>query len=199
MKKCARFLAVCALLAAGALWLFAQFCTLPSVPLTKADTIIVLGTRANEDGTLSPGLASRMDEAIRLWKARLAPTIIVTGSAVANKQIEALAMANYAMEHGVPKQAITIEPIARDTRENAAYSVRIMQEKHLKSAIIVTSNFHSRRAKMLFDAHPIQTQYAPVPYPDEMNFLEILHALLHEGGGYAKLFYITWASAAKSA
>jgi len=185
-----RALALFALFCGLTLWMFAGYCVVNDTPLKKADVIIVLGAKANEDGTLSPTLASRMDAGISLWKAGYAPYLLVTGNAVANRQVEALAMAAYAKANGVAPRAIIIEPRAHDTRENAAYAAIAMGQKKLRSAIIVTSRYHTHRAQLLFAAQQIPAQYVAVEYPPDVGVGGRLYALLHEAGGYAKLFVV---------
>ena len=56
---------------------------------------------------------------------------------------------------GVPITAILLEPKSRTTRENAKFTIALLRARHLKSAIIVTSWYHSRRALHCFE------HYAP--------------------------------------
>lgn len=69
--------------------------------LTHFDTIIVLGTPANSDGTPSPEQRERTLEGIREYKAGVAPVLIFTGSAAHNDFVEAHVMATLALAQGV--------------------------------------------------------------------------------------------------
>ncbi|GJM69687.1 hypothetical protein HMSSN036_19030 [Paenibacillus macerans] len=51
----------------------------------------------------------------------------------------------------LPEGRVLEEVRAKSTLENAAYVKEIMKEKDIRSAIVVTSNYHSRRTKYLFD------------------------------------------------
>ncbi len=177
-------LAMLALAAAG-FYGMAQYYTVNDTSLRKADAIIVLGSHANADGTLTPVLRSRVMRGVELWKDGYAPKMIVTGGAVANAQIEALAMARYAMEQGVPQSAIIVEPKARSTAENAKLSARILSREKLGDHIIlVTSAYHMRRALGLFTAQNLSAQSVAVPYPDESGVADKIRYLMHESGGF---------------
>jgi uncharacterized SAM-binding protein YcdF (DUF218 family) len=175
--------AIVAALAGGIFFALASYSTINDSPLFKADMIVVLGSRANPDGTVTPVLKSRVDRGIELWKDGMAPKILVTGGAVANAQIEAVAMARYAMEQGVPEDAIVVEPRARNTRDNAKLSAQMLGRKQLGGHIIlVTSAYHTRRATGLFKEQEFSVQTVAVPYPPESNLFDKLHYLAHEIG-----------------
>jgi uncharacterized SAM-binding protein YcdF (DUF218 family) len=126
-------------------------------PLRELDAIVVLGAPLGPAGTLTDVLAERVDAAARLYHAGGAKTIVATGGATGVVRPEAEAMAEALVERGVPEADLIVEPVARNTFENAFYAVRAMSP--LDSAWIVTQPFHLRRAVRLFraegvDAHP---------------------------------------------
>ncbi len=171
----------CALFAASVAALIGWW-PLDTKPLQKSDVIIVLGAHVHDDGTLTPTLRSRMDAGIALWKAGYAPRIIVTGGAVTNPHVEADAMAAYAIAQGVPDGAIIREPRARSTRQNAAFSAKLMQQYGMQTAIITTSAFHTRRATLLFTRAGVAVQAHAAEYPPEVGLSARAAALLHELG-----------------
>src|SRR5258708_37656318 len=77
--------------------------------LTHFDTIIVLGTPANFDGTPSPEQRERTLEGIREFKAGIAPHLIFTGGPAHNQFVEAHTMATLALAEGVPQEALIEE------------------------------------------------------------------------------------------
>jgi uncharacterized SAM-binding protein YcdF (DUF218 family) len=103
-------------------------------PLEKADAIIVLGGEA----------AARPQEAARLFHQGVAPRVFVTGIGDAGRNRSAL------LAGGVPKEAITLETKARTTHANAMNLRPLLESAHLRSAVIVTSPFHTRRALATF-------------------------------------------------
>jgi uncharacterized SAM-binding protein YcdF (DUF218 family) len=77
--------------------------------LTHFDTIIVLGTPAEPDGTPSPEQRERTLEGVRQYKAGVASNIIFTGGPAHNQFVEAHVMAVLAESQGVPPSAVIEE------------------------------------------------------------------------------------------
>src|ERR1700731_2391943 len=94
--------------------------------LTHFDTIIVLGTPANLDGTPSPEQRERTLEGVREFKAGVAPHLILSGGPAHNQFVEAHVMAALALAQGVPPAAVIEEDQAQNTIQNIFYSQRIM-------------------------------------------------------------------------
>src|ERR1700722_14857462 len=102
--------------------------------LRHFDTIIVLGTPANSDGTPSPEQRERTLEGVREFKAGVAPHIIFTGGPAHNQFPEAHVMATLAVAQGVPIGSVIEEDQARTTVQNIFYSEHIMESNHWTSA-----------------------------------------------------------------
>lgn len=122
----------------------------PLPPGATADVLIVLGCRARQDGTPGIVLKSRLDHAIALHRAGVAPRLLMTGAAVYTKHVEAEVMARYALEQGVPETAILREPDATNTLENAIRSAAMMRSHGWRRAVIVTTDCHVFRASQMF-------------------------------------------------
>ena len=105
----------------------------------KAEVMVVLGGGGTE----------RTGRAAELFKAGAAPLVICSGIGDADSNAASLT------NSGVPMAAILLEPKSSTTRENAQYTIALLRERHLKSAIIVTTWYHSRRALATFE------HYAP--------------------------------------
>jgi uncharacterized SAM-binding protein YcdF (DUF218 family) len=112
----------------------------------KRDVIIVLGYPAKKDGSMSPILRERISKAAKLYHERCAGVIICTGAAVANNHVEADVMAQALIELGVPNYSIIREKLAKGTYENLVNSKKIMQDRGLKTAVIVSSPWHLRKS-----------------------------------------------------
>jgi uncharacterized SAM-binding protein YcdF (DUF218 family) len=124
------------LLAAGllpclGLWL-APVLLCVSDPAQKADVIVLLG---GEDG-------SRVEQAAALFKDGWAPHVIVSG--------EHEMYIRQLIQSGVPEAAIWVDAAAHSTAQNAEFSIRLMRGHGCKSALIVTSWWHTRRARNCF-------------------------------------------------
>lgn len=161
-----------ALVALGAIltvWgvLARHFAPSSNTSITRFDAIIVLGSPADADGNPSPMELSRVTEAVREYERGVAPRLILTGGAAYNRFVEAQVMARVAEAQGIPASAIYIEPRAKDTIQNACYSVRIMQDHGWHSAEVVSNAFHLQRAGLIFERLPLEwrTHAAPLLQP----------------------------------
>jgi uncharacterized SAM-binding protein YcdF (DUF218 family) len=97
-----------------------------------ADVIIVLG-----------GGSGRVEYGVNLYHLGYADKILLTmGPGGWETTVSSL---------GVPKDDILLEEQARSTYENAKYSFEIMQANKFRSAVLVTSPYHTRRASMIFN------------------------------------------------
>ncbi|AMB94558.1 YdcF family protein [Aerococcus sanguinicola] len=57
----------------------------------------------------------------------------------------------YYAEHGVPESAIVNDATATSTYENATHSLKMMEEAGYSSALVVSSDYHMLRTKMIFE------------------------------------------------
>jgi uncharacterized SAM-binding protein YcdF (DUF218 family) len=153
--------AVLCLLACGAV--ARQLAPSSNTDLTRFDAIVVLGTSADSDGNPTPDQLSRVTEAVREYERGVAPRLILTGAAVRNRFVEAQVMARTAQAQGIPASAIFVEPEARDTIQNACYSVRIMKAHEWRSAEVVSSTAHLPRAGMIFSRLPLMWRSHAAP------------------------------------
>jgi uncharacterized SAM-binding protein YcdF (DUF218 family) len=134
-----------------------------STDQTRFDAIIVLGDPADADGNPTPIELARVTEAVREYERGVAAHLIFTGAAVKNQFVEAQVMARTAEAQGIPAPAVVVEPDARDTIQNACYSVRLMKAHGWESAEVVSSGWHVARAGLIFSRMPIawRTHAAP--------------------------------------
>ena len=122
----------------------------------RADAIVVLGRGVDADGTLPAGARCRMERAIALFNAGIAPRIIASGrnSLMAEALppvTEAAAMARFAIAAGIPEDAILTEDESRDTIGNAYFTSRRILEPNGWDAIrVVTSDYHVPRTSWIF-------------------------------------------------
>ncbi len=154
------------------------------------DVILVLGNPARVDGTIGPVAKSRVLEAIRQYRAGIAPRLLMTGGAVANRFVEAQVMLQFAESQGVPASALLAESQSRNTIQNAYYSYKIMQAHGWTSALVVSSPTHLRRASLIFTHFPLAWRMDAAPYPPEIPLWKQLWFWVLEAGytSYGRLF-----------
>lgn len=115
----------------------------------KADTIVVLGA-AQYAGRPSPVLKARLDHALALYRAGMAPRMILTGGmGTGDTTSEAAVSAKYVRARGVPDSAIFLEKEGRTTSQSLRAVAGIMQARELRDAIFVSDPFHMLRLRIL--------------------------------------------------
>lgn len=137
------------------------------------DTGIILSgfmSRDLENGSLIFGEgADRLTEGLIQYRKGRIKTIIISGgsgSLVDDTRESILAKTFLTENCGVPDSVVFIDTVSRNTYENAVESKKLMNTKGLKSAIMITSAWHMRRAEgcfkkvgMAVDIHPTDGFY----------------------------------------
>jgi uncharacterized SAM-binding protein YcdF (DUF218 family) len=94
---------------------------------------------------------ARFAEGVNLYERGFGKYLVFSGAAFDNGTSNADVMRALAVQQGVPDSAILDEPQGEDTWGNAVYTRDLLQQHKLRSAILVTSPYHARRAKLTFD------------------------------------------------
>jgi uncharacterized SAM-binding protein YcdF (DUF218 family) len=111
--------------------------------LDKADALIVLG----DDNFY----ADRVTRAAQLFREGKAPLVVASGRRLRPNAGIAELMEHDLVERGVPRdKIIRFSHDGDSTLEEAQSLVRIVKERKWHSVIVVTSNFHTRRARYIF-------------------------------------------------
>jgi uncharacterized SAM-binding protein YcdF (DUF218 family) len=114
----------------------------PTNKLQKADVIVAISGGDTQ---------ARTAEAVRLQKEGYGSQLIFSGAAQdPNGPSNAAAMRQGALQAGVDAADINVEELARDTLENASDTAAIINKNHYHSIILVTSQYHQRRAYLEF-------------------------------------------------
>jgi uncharacterized SAM-binding protein YcdF (DUF218 family) len=95
---------------------------------------------------------ARFQEGLNLYQRGLGKYLVFSGAAFDNGTSNADVMRAMAVRRGVPESAILEEPQGEDTWGNAVFTRQVLEAHSLRSAILVTSPYHARRAKLTFDA-----------------------------------------------
>lgn len=99
--------------------------------------------------------STRTDEAIRLYQAGWANTLIFSGAAAdTSGPSNAEVMRTQALGAGVPVEDIIIESDAQTTKQNAELTKELLAAAgtDVNQVILVTSPYHQRRASLEFSA-----------------------------------------------
>jgi uncharacterized SAM-binding protein YcdF (DUF218 family) len=154
-----------------------------------ADAIVVMGA-AQYDGRPSPVFAARLDHAIELFHAGIAPRLIVTGGKrEGDRTTEAASARIYAVQHDVPDEAILTEDTSRTTLQSIRGVAGIMQDEGLGSAVFVSDPSHMLRVLRMASDEGITAYGSPTrTSPQERDVLRRLDAIVHELGALAVYF-----------
>src|SRR3954453_4809182 len=111
----------------------------------RADAIVVLGA-AQYNGRPSAILKARLDHAIELYTAGVAPWFVVTGGkAEGDRTTEAASARAYALSKGVPASAILVEDKGRTTLESLRAVAEVLRTHGLGTALFVSDRTHMLR------------------------------------------------------
>jgi len=134
--------------------------------IQKSDAIIVLSGDKGE----------RVEKAAELYHQGYGKYFVISGGITYNDVTAAQLMKDHALQLGIPEKAIVLEDRADSTYENAEFTRQIIKSYPIHSAIVVSSNFHMKRVKMIFDrdfkSSKIKLYYASAedPHFDETRW-----------------------------
>lgn len=119
---------------------------------TRTDAIVVFGA-AQFDGTPSPVLQNRLDHALALYQAGVAPMLVtVGGSKPGDRFTEATAGRNYLHSRGVKWQDIKAVKSGEDTLSSARAVAQWAVTQEFRSLTVVSDRAHVARASLMLEA-----------------------------------------------
>jgi uncharacterized SAM-binding protein YcdF (DUF218 family) len=150
---------------------------------TSAGAIVVMGA-AQYDGRPSPVFAARLDHAIALYHEGVAPLLVVTGGKhEADRTTEAASARAYAIDHGVPAEAIIGEDQSRSTLASIQAVALLLREAGAGTAVFVSDPTHMHRVlRMAQDAGVAALGSPTTTNPIMADPLAVADAVIHELG-----------------
>lgn len=134
-------------------------------PKFDKDFIIILGSKVNKDGTLTPLLKGRVDKAIDFGKKQYELTkkkIIYVpsgGKGKDEKIAEAEAIKKYLIEKGIKEKQIIIENKSTNTFENMKFSKEKIDNVNKDAKIsFSTTNYHVFRSGVIANEQGIECE-----------------------------------------
>jgi uncharacterized SAM-binding protein YcdF (DUF218 family) len=126
-----------------------------------AHVIAVLGA-AQYNGRPSPVFRARLDHAAALYKAGLAPVVVVMGGkAEGDRESEAAVGQRYLRDHGVPRRAALAVPEGRNTEASIIALADWMGPRALDSVLLVSDPFHLLRLELEARRHGLVAATSP--------------------------------------
>lgn len=120
-----------------------------SAATTPALAVVVLGCRVTGGGP-SPALARRLERAVLASRDHAGSLVVVSGGKSWHGAVESRVMKRELVQLGIPAARILEEDESHNTRENAARVATLLAARDIGSIVLVTSDFHVRRARLLF-------------------------------------------------
>lgn len=154
------------------------YATADEAPTSTA--ALVLGASVYQNGSLSPILRERANEAVDLYRLGRVRKILVTGDNGDLSHNEVNPVGNYLLSRGIPKGDIFLDHAGFDTY-SSMYRARDVFA--IKSMLIVSQPFHLARAVYLaralgIDARAVEARGTPTPYNTMREIPATLKALL---------------------
>ena len=146
-------------------------------PVSPVDVIVVLGG----DGPTRAAKAAAVYHSIAFAN----PRMLVSGDG------DCRDIANLVIAAGVPSHRVSVECLSRNTWENAKFSEPLLVGMGARSAILVTSWFHARRALSCFKLFNPTIRWGSAPAERQRPLWEI--AWDNEGSEAAKEYLkVAW-------
>jgi uncharacterized SAM-binding protein YcdF (DUF218 family) len=180
--------AACAMVvAAGATWGLAKSALRQEAYYRSGETADALLVPSGDFGNL------RTRRAVELLEAGVAPVLLISGAGVAGDSADYLA--SVAERLGAPPEKILREGHARSTYENMVNARPLLTERGVRKVIVVTSDYHARRAGLVarYVLQPMDVVVEPVPMPKSIAPASIVEGL--KTLRYAVLGYLPWSMA----
>lgn len=111
--------------------------------MKPTDAIVILAGEETE----------RVEYGVQLFKEEWAKKdrIVLAGGPLVWKHSWASLMKEHAIALGIDPKHILLEDQSRSTEEDALYTKQILKKHNIRSIILVTSPYHSRRAATIFE------------------------------------------------
>jgi uncharacterized SAM-binding protein YcdF (DUF218 family) len=127
----------------------------------EVDAVVIFGAQVHPSGVLSGTLASRVDKGIELYEQGYTPLLIMSGGTGIEGVNEAEAMRRYAIERGVPAEAILLDREGNNSELTVLHTIALAEAYNLNRIVAVSSSYHLPRIKMLFLSHGFDVLTVP--------------------------------------
>ncbi|TDM14924.1 YdcF family protein [Macrococcus bovicus] len=139
------------------LTLFLSFVLVESLQTTKSDVPI----KSDVIVVLNGG-SGRIEKAVEIYKQGLASYIILSPADITKPDD----IYQQAIRLGVPADRLLVDSVATSTYKNSTIVNGLMDRHHMRSGIVVTSDYHLKRAKEIFERYKGNKYFFYVGAPD---------------------------------
>jgi len=148
------------------------------------DAIVVMGA-AQYNGRPSPVFEARLTQALALYNAGMAPTIVVTGGKQpGDAYTEAESATGWLVERGVPEGAILMEDEGASTWASLEGVPAVLPPDDDTSVLVVSDGFHLFRSEMMLRELGYRAYSSPAPDSpiEPWSPVEFGHVIRETGG-----------------
>jgi uncharacterized SAM-binding protein YcdF (DUF218 family) len=134
-------------------------------PLFRADAIVIL---------VGSSTGNRIKAAAKLYNNGFGDKLVFSGFEVYPGTYTSTLMKTYALNLGIPEDKIIVSNTDEEvsTRGESIANLKLLYEHNLKSFILVTSAFHTRRAQLIYEKTISLTgsdvKFSTYPAPDPL-------------------------------
>ncbi|MDR2957878.1 MAG: YdcF family protein, partial [Coriobacteriales bacterium] len=128
---------------------------------TQVDVVVIFGAQVHPSGQPSLSLAGRLDMGIELYSLGYTPVLLMSGGTGVESYNEAMAMRQYALNYGIPPEAIIVDTQGSSTEMTVANTIEIAEENDFRRIGAVSSFYHMPRIKMYFSSQGINVSTTP--------------------------------------
>tara|TARA_B100000315_G_scaffold260910_2_gene327212 strand:- start:846 stop:1604 length:759 start_codon:yes stop_codon:yes gene_type:complete len=161
----------------------------------KYDVVVVLtgmlDIELSKKGNLEFGDGvDRILAGIFMVQDGIADKLLITGgsgSLFDQSKSEAVLLKEFAIKSGLSSSQIIIDPVSRNTHENAVNTATLVRERGYENILLITSAFHMWRAEEAFNKQGVFPEVYPVDFrtSDTVNIFDFLPSV-------GALSRITW-------
>ncbi|ULG74955.1 YdcF family protein [Macrococcus brunensis] len=137
--------------------LFSSFVLVESLQTTKSDVPI-----KSDVIVVLNGDTGRIEKAVELYKQGLAPYLILSPADTTKSDD----IYQQAIRLGIPADRLLVDNQATSTFTNSTIVNNLMNRYHMQSGIVVTSDYHLKRAKEIFERYKGNKVFFYVSAPD---------------------------------
>jgi uncharacterized SAM-binding protein YcdF (DUF218 family) len=181
----------------GFLWAVASPLRVSASP-SAAQAVIVFAGGVGESGQAGGGYQERVKQAVDLYRAGLADTMVFSSGFVFAFR-EAEIMRELAVANGVDRDAIVLETRAANTYENVVFTRDIARARGWQHVLLVSSPYHMRRALLTWRKAAPDIAVTPAP-PAATQFyqhsrgasVDQIRGIAHEYAAIAAYWWRGW-------
>ncbi len=134
-------------------------------PIKKSDAIVVFGGGYGQGGINGMGYAERIRYAIKLYKQKLAPMLVISSGDILVYR-ETKLMRAIARSEGVPERAIILEGSYGGTYQKATGVLAIARRRGFQRLIVISAPYHMRRMDLIFNRHRSDVRVIKAPFSE---------------------------------